>query len=77
MIGSAQELLTNAGYVIRYKGAEGGFPLTRFLWGSARRALDGLAVYWFPGFYGWQFIFRCQVPEQEVAKPEKPPTAAV
>lgn len=53
------------------------FSVDSLLVGLGAAHLDGLAVYWFPGFYGWQFIFRCQVPEQEVAKPEKPPTAAV
>lgn len=57
---SAQDLLRDAGYAVREAVAEGGFPLSRFLWPVNSDALDRLAVRKFPGLLGWQFVFRCQ-----------------
>ncbi|HEY8188020.1 MAG TPA: class I SAM-dependent methyltransferase [Pyrinomonadaceae bacterium] len=57
---AARELLINSGYEIVEAAADGGFPLSRFLF-RAGRWLDRVSVKVFPGLFGFQFIFVCTV----------------
>jgi predicted SAM-dependent methyltransferase len=56
---AAQELLRNSGYEVIADVADGGFPLSRFLF-QAGRWLDRAAVKLLPGLFGFQFIFTCR-----------------
>ncbi len=56
---SAQEFLTGSGYSVVDAGADGGFPLSRFL-SRAGKGLDRAALKTFPGLFGFQFIFVCR-----------------
>ena len=56
---AAQELLNNSGYEVVEAVADGGFPLSRFLF-QAGRWLDGAGLKLFPGLFGFQFIFVCR-----------------
>jgi SAM-dependent methyltransferase len=56
---TAQELLIGSGYRIMKKEADGGFPLSRILCGGPRRVVNHYSLKWFPGLFGWQFVFRC------------------
>jgi len=55
----AQELLGSSGYEVLSAQADGNFPYSRFVPGMRRR-IDRLALRTFPGFFGWQFVFRCR-----------------
>jgi SAM-dependent methyltransferase len=57
---SVRSLPLAAGYSIEQCVADGSFPLSRRLWGTARRRLDNAALAWFPGLFAWQFVLRCQ-----------------
>jgi SAM-dependent methyltransferase len=56
---TAQQLLRRAGYRLLTTDADGGFPLSRLLWGPARDALNRVCLKACPGLFGWQFVFRC------------------
>jgi 2-polyprenyl-3-methyl-5-hydroxy-6-metoxy-1,4-benzoquinol methylase len=55
---TAKELLEESGYKIIDAGAEGSFPLSRFLPGAGRW-MDRAALNNFPGLFGFQFVFVC------------------
>lgn len=57
---TAHELLEENGYKIIKSGADGNFPLPvirRFLPSGINSWVDRAAVKYFPGFFGFQFIF--------------------
>lgn len=58
---SAQELLEGAGYQICVRQADGGFPGARLFGALGKQILNSNALKYFPGFFGWQFVFRCHV----------------
>jgi SAM-dependent methyltransferase len=56
---TAQELFTESGYSVIEAGADGTFPLSRFLF-SAGQWLDRAALKALPGLFGFQFVFVCR-----------------
>ncbi len=58
---TAQELVTNAGYLIDVAVADGGFPLARFLPGVGPLLSRAVLKLW-PGLFGWQFVLRGRLP---------------
>ena len=63
---TAQELLSDSGYVVTEAVADGSFPLSKFFF-SAGRVLDHVAVSSAPGLFGFQFLFVCRPAAGEVA----------
>jgi len=57
---TAQELLTLSGYSIVDAVADGSLPLSRFLF-RVGEILDSTALRLFPGLFGFQFVFVCQL----------------
>jgi 2-polyprenyl-3-methyl-5-hydroxy-6-metoxy-1,4-benzoquinol methylase len=60
---SAEQLVIDAGYVVRERIADGGFPLSRWLGRAVAAHLDRSALHVFPGLFGFQFVMRCVSPE--------------
>jgi SAM-dependent methyltransferase len=54
---TAHELFVQSGYRVVVARADGGFPLSRFLPGIGP-SISRAAVRTFPGFFGWQFVFK-------------------
>jgi hypothetical protein len=57
---TAQELLTQSGYSIVDAAADGSFPVSRFFF-RAGEMFDRLALRFFPGLFGFQFVFVCRL----------------
>ena len=57
---TAAELVTDAGYRILSRDADGILPLSRLLGPTLAGRLDRAAVSLLPGVLGWQFIPSCQ-----------------
>jgi SAM-dependent methyltransferase len=57
---SARKLLEESGYLIVRARAEGNFPFSRVA-GRLGGSIDRLALGWFPGCFGYQFIFTARL----------------
>ena len=58
---TAAELLTGSGFAIVSRAADGHFPLSRVLGSRLAQGVNQSAVSWFPGLFGWQFVFSCRI----------------
>ena len=61
---TARELLTEAGYIVEHAFADGAVPYTKVLGRSLQKRVNAWGLRHFPGLFGWQFVFRCHLPEQ-------------
>jgi SAM-dependent methyltransferase len=61
---SAQQLVVDAGFVVREGCADGGVPLSNRFGTTLSTAINRAGLARFPGVFGFQFVFRCEVAEK-------------
>lgn len=65
---SAQDLVTDAGYVLTERTADGVFPLSRVFGRAAANAINRRALISMPSLLGVQFIFNCRLVDSTQAE---------
>ncbi len=73
-LASAEAMITEAGFTILERCADGGFPLAQRLGSRLGGSIDRAALARFPGLFGFQFVWRCQL-TVSAAQGEREPDA--
>lgn len=58
---SALQLVSDCGYHVYERSAEGAVPLARLLGPALSKLLESVALTSFPGLFGVQFVMSCRV----------------